>query len=148
MQTPGAMAVYGRLRGGLGWLATGAHHMIFGKLALGLVLGFAFETQVETVEATRFACSGTLTIATETEVREEPWAFFFAIDSDKNAVTINDTSMAIVSDASEPIIGFRDDPSADPPLDGFWGGFDTVTGKINIHVRTGAIFTGICKPEP
>ena len=79
----------------------------------------------------------------QSEVREEPWEFSLAIDSDKN-----DTSMAIVSDASEPIIGFRDDPSADPPLDGFWGGFDTVTGKINIHVRTGAIFTGICKPEP
>jgi len=78
----------------------------------------------------------------QSEVREEPWEFSLAIDSDKN-----DTSMAIVSDASEPIIGFRDDPSADPPLDGFWGGFDTVTGKINIHVRTGAIFTGICKPN-
>jgi hypothetical protein len=54
----------------------------------------------------------------------------------------------ILSDASEPIIGFKEDPTADPSLDGFWGGFNTVTGAINIHVRAGAIFTGTCKPGP
>jgi hypothetical protein len=120
--------------------------MIFGKLGLGLMLGFAFEAQVKTVEATYFACSGTLTTASESEVREEPWAFLLAIDSDKKAVTIDDTSMPIISDASEPIIGFKDDPTTDPSLDGFWGGFNPVTSAINIHVKAGAIFTGTCKP--
>ena len=81
-------------------------------------------------------------------MQEEPWAFSLTMDADKNEVTINDTSIPIISDASEPIIGFKDDPTADASLDGFWGSFDTVTGKINIHVIAGTIFTGTCKTDP
>jgi hypothetical protein len=96
-------------------------------------------------------CSGTLTTSSKSNglsVREEPWTFSLAIDTDKKAVTINDTSIPIISDVSEPIIAFKDDPAADPSLDSFWGGFNTVTGTINIYVRAGAIFPGVCTPEP
>ena len=58
------------------------------------------------------------------------------------------TSIPITSDASETVIGFKDDPTADASVDDFWGSFDTLTGKINIHVIGGTIFTGTCKPEP
>jgi hypothetical protein len=132
-------------------VSAGDIHMIFGKLGLGLILGFALDTSVETVEATHFACSGTLATASESQdlpVREEPWSFSLAIDSDKNAVTIDDTSIPIISDASEPIVAFKEDPADDPSLGSFWGGFNTLIGTINIYVKPGAIFTGTCKPAP
>ena len=67
-------------------------------------------------------------------VQEGPWTFLFTIDPDKNEVIINDMSIPITSDASEPVIGFKDDPTADASLDDFWGSFDTLTGK-NKHSR-------------
>jgi hypothetical protein len=125
--------------------------MIFGKLVLGLMLGFAFDAHVEPADATYFACSGTLATASESRdlpVREEPWSFSLVIDADKNAITIDDTSIPIISDVSEPTVAFKEDPAADPSLGSFWGGFNTLTGTINVYVKPGAIFTGTCKPEP
>ena len=125
---------------------------MLGKLSCALMmLSCVFYAEARAKAGSHFACSGTLTNAFESQdlpLREEPWAFLLTIDSDENAVTIDDVSIPIISDASEPIIGFKDDPTADPSLDGFWGGFDTVSGKINIHVIAGEIFTGTCKPEP
>ena len=120
------------------------------KLSCALMLSCAFYPEARAATDPHFACSGTLTIASESQdsVQEEPWAFLLTIDPDKNEVTINNTSIPIISDASEPIIGFKDDPTADASLDGFWGSFDTVAGKINIHVIAGTIFTGTCKTEP
>jgi hypothetical protein len=123
-----------------------------GKLSCTLMmLSCAFYAEARAVAGPHFACSGTLTTASESQdlpLQEEPWAFLLTIDFDENEVTIDDTSIPIISDASEPIIGFEDDPTRDASLDGFWGGFDTVTGQINIHVIAGTIFTGACKPKP
>ena len=122
--------------------------MTFGKPGFALMASLAFCPKASAADVAYFACLGTLTTASnlqDSALQEEPWMFSLAVDSDKNAVTIDDTSMPIMSDASEPIVGFKDDPTVDPSLDGFWGGFNTVTGGINIHVRAGAIFTGTCK---
>jgi hypothetical protein len=122
-----------------------------GKLSCTLMmLSCALHAEARAAVGPNFACSGTLAITSEAQdsVREEPWAFMLTIDSDKNEVSINDMPIPIISDASEPVIGFKADPTADASLDDFWGGFDTVTGKINIHVIAGTIFTGTCKPEP
>jgi hypothetical protein len=125
------------------------------KLTLGklsgtlMMLSCAFYAEARAAAGPHLACSGTLTIASESQdsVQEQPWNFLLTIDSDKYEVTINDASIPIISDASEPVIGFKDDPTADASLDGFWGSFDTVTRKINIHVIAGTIFTGTCQPE-
>jgi hypothetical protein len=120
------------------------------KLSCALMLSCAFYPKARAANDPHFACSGTLTVASGSQdsVQEGPWTFLFTIDPDKNEVIINDTSIPITSDASEPVIGFKDDPTADALLDDFWGSFDTLTGKINIHVIGGTIFTGTCKPEP
>jgi hypothetical protein len=123
--------------------------MILIKVGLALMVSLAFCAEVCAAEAIYLACSGTLTTAFESQpAREEPWSFSLAIDSDKNSVTIDDTSIPIISDTAEPIIAFKDDPSDDPSMGSFWGGFNTLTGTINIYVKPGAIFTGTCKPEP
>jgi hypothetical protein len=121
------------------------------ELGLALTLGFALCGEARTAEAVYLACSGTLTISLKSQsqdlpAREEPWTFSLAVDADKKAVTIDDTSMPIMSDASENIIAFRDDPIADPPLGSFWGSLNGVTGEVNIHVKEGAQFAGACKP--
>jgi hypothetical protein len=72
------------------------------------MLTLAFCVQAEAADALYFACSGTLTIASESKARDEPWSFSLAIDSDRHAVTIDDISIPIITDASEPIIGFLD----------------------------------------
>jgi hypothetical protein len=120
-------------------------------LGLALTLGFALCGEARTAEAVYLACSGTLTTSLKSQsqdlpAREEPWTFSLAVDADKKAVTIDDTSMPIMSDASENIIAFRDDPAADPALGSFWGSLNSITGEVNIHVKEGALFTGACKP--
>ena len=121
------------------------------ELGLALTLGFALCGEARTAEAVYLACSGTLTISLKSQsqdwpAREEPWTFSLAVDADKKAVTIDDTSMPIMSDASENIIAFKDDPAADPALGSFWGSLNGITGEVNIHVKEGALFTGACKP--
>jgi hypothetical protein len=123
--------------------------MTLGEFGLALMLGFAFYAEAKATEAIYLACSGTLTTSLKSQdLREERWTFSLAIGSDKKAVTIDDTSMPIISDASETVIAFRDDPAADPVLDSFWGSFNSTTGEVNIHIKNGAIFTGACKPAP
>ena len=87
------------------------------ELGLALILGFNFNAEARAAEAVYLACSGTLTISLKSQdlpAREEPWTVSLAVDADKKAVTIDDTSMPIMSDASENIIAFRSDPAADP----------------------------------
>src|SRR5271166_2413438 len=112
------------------------------ELGLALILGLAFYAEARAAEAVYLACSGTLTISLNSQsqdlpAREEPWTFSLAVDADKKAVTIDDTSMPITSDASENIIAFRDDPAADPALGSFWGCLNGITGEANIHVKEG-----------
>jgi hypothetical protein len=119
-------------------------------LGLALILGFHL-AEARAAEAVYLACSGTLTISLKSQspdlpAREEPWTFSLAVDADKKAVTIDDTSMPIMSDASENIIAFRSDPAADPELDSFWGSLNSLTGEVSIHVREDALFAGACKP--
>jgi hypothetical protein len=95
----------------------------FKRFALGGGIALWPERTIGAAEAVYFACSGTLTIASESQdlpVRKEPWSFSLAIDSDKNAVTIDDTSIPIISDVSEPIVAFKEDPADDPSLGSFW----------------------------
>src|SRR6476661_5476791 len=69
------------------------------KLSCALVLCFAiYYPEASAATDPHFACSGTLTIASESQdsVLEEPWAFSLTIDPDKNEVTINDTSIPII----------------------------------------------------
>jgi hypothetical protein len=120
------------------------------SLGLAFLISLTLISEVRPAEAVYLACSGTLTTSKSQglPVREEPWTFSLAIGSDKKAMTINDTSMPITSDASETVIAFRDDPATDPALDKFWGSFNSITGEVNIHVKEGALFTGTCKPAP
>ena len=87
------------------------------SLGLALLTSLTLISEVRAAEAVYLTCSGTLTKSQGLPVRDEPWTFSLAIGSDKKAVTINDTSMLITSDASETVLAFRDDPTADPALD-------------------------------
>jgi len=101
------------------------------------MLGIAFYAEAVAAEPSYFACPGAITTAPESHdlpVRVEPWAFSLGIDSDRKVAIIDDTSMRIISDASKPVIGLKDDPSTDPSLESLWGGFNTVTDAINIYV--------------
>ena len=87
------------------------------ELGLALILGFHFNAEARAAGGCR---SGVLGHAYDfIEIPRspragEPWTVSLAVDADKKAVTIDDTSMPIMSDASENIIAFRSDPAADP----------------------------------